>query len=408
VSPWGSPSVPEGIDVSTPVFVLRRTRNPFHHGGLAITRSAGAWGVPVHAVQESRWSPAAWSRYEKGRLSLPADASDDRWLRALLEAGRRIGRAVLVPIDDVAAVFVEDHALALAECFTFPARPAGLTRRLSDKRALHHLAGELDIPVPDAVFPAEEGDVAAYAATGEFPVVVKQIDAWHSARGNDAPSVTIARDGRELLLAYRRMESDAAPNVMLQQYIPGTSESVWMFNGYFDADSVCRFGAAGVKLRQRGPHTGPTTLGLCAPNPTVEDQTLRLMRAVGYRGILDLGFRYDARDGGYKLLDVNPRVGGSFRLFTGDAGMDVLRALYLDLTGQPVPRAIPRHGRRWIVEPYDLVAAVQLGREGELGLRRWRRSLRGVQEAAWFDPRDPLPFLGMVLRMSLSLPGRRR
>ena len=31
------------------------------------------------------------------------------------------------------------------------------------------------------------------------------------------------------------------------------------------------------------------------------------------------------------------RLGQTFRLFVGENGLDVLRALYLDLTGQPVP-----------------------------------------------------------------------
>ena len=48
------------------------------------------------------------------------------------------------------------------------------------------------------------------------------------------------------------------------------------------------------------------------------------MKEVGYRGILDIGWRYDARDDRYKLLDVNPRLGASFRLFVGKGGMDVL------------------------------------------------------------------------------------
>ena len=36
---------------------------------------------------------------------------------------------------------------------------------------------------------------------------------------------------------------------------------------------------------------------------------------------------------------MNPRIGCTFRLFAATNGMDVARALYLDLTGQPVPAA---------------------------------------------------------------------
>jgi D-aspartate ligase len=168
---------------------------------------------------------------------------------------------------------------------------------------------------------------------------------------------------------------------------------VWMFNGYFDESSECRLRFTGKKIRQSPPYTGATTLGVCEANPAVEQDTVRLMKAVGYRGILDIGFRFDERDGQYKLLDVNPRIGGTFRLFVGPNGMDVLRAMYLDLTGQPVPSTSLPEGRRWIVEPLDVLSSITYRRRGDITLPGWVRSLRGVREAAWFARDDPLPFV---------------
>ena len=43
--------------------------------------------------------------------------------------------------------------------------------------------------------------------------------------------------------------------------------------------------------------------------------TCDFMQAIGYHGILDIGYRRDQRDGSYKVLDVNPRIGCTFRLF---------------------------------------------------------------------------------------------
>ena len=64
----------------------------------------------------------------------------------------------------------------------------------------------------------------------------------------------------------------------------------------------------------------------------VLETTVRFMRALlGYTGPLDIGYRYDARDGLYKVHDVNPRLGAMFRLFVGDNGMDVARAIYRDI-----------------------------------------------------------------------------
>ena len=68
----------------------------------------------------------------------------------------------------------------------------------------------------------------------------------------------------------------------------------------------------------------------------------------------------------YKLLDVNPRIGGTFRLFVGPDGTDVLRALYLDLTGQAIPPTSEPDGRRWIVEPQDLISSLAYRRRGDI------------------------------------------
>ena len=45
------------------------------------------------------------------------------------------------------------------------------------------------------------------------------------------------------MAAYDRLEDPEAPNIMLQDYIPGDSDSVWVYTGYFDADSELLFGA---------------------------------------------------------------------------------------------------------------------------------------------------------------------
>jgi ubiquinone/menaquinone biosynthesis C-methylase UbiE len=186
---------------------------------------------------------------------------------------------------------------------------------------------------------------------------------------------------------------------MLQEYIPGGPETVWMFNGYFDSSSRGLVGFTGQKLRQHPPYTGMSTLAVVRDNPEVRALTEQLMSAIGYRGIVDMGYRFDARDGRYKLLDVNPRVGATFRLFVGTNGMDVVRAMYLDLTGQPVPPSVAREGRKWILETHDPVSCLTYHRDGVLSARAWVRSLRGIREGALFALDDPRPFVRAFVRL---------
>jgi D-aspartate ligase len=238
--------------------------------------------------------------------------------------------------------------------------------------------------------------VIAFAERKGVPVVIKGVESW--VPGTDISArLVVARTREQLLAEWDDMSEGERGNTMLQEYVPCGPESVWMFNGYFDASSTCLFGITGRKLHQSPPYSGVTSLGICLENDVVADATKRLAREVGYRGVIDIGFRYDERDGLYKLLDVNPRVGATFRLFVDrDTGMDVVRALYLDLTGQPVPAGRTPVGRKWLLDPWDVKSCLTYRRDGRLTLRGWARAYRGVEELAWLAKDDPLPFLALA------------
>ncbi len=106
---------------------------------------------------------------------------------------------------------------------------------------------------------------------------------------------------------------------------------------------------------------------------------------------MTLDFCHDKRDGLWKLVDVNPRAGANFRLFVDQQGLDVVRALYLDLTGQSLPAVEPAWGRRWLVEDKDLQALRAYKSEGSLTLGAWLNSLRSVSELAHIAVDDPWP-----------------
>src|SRR5262249_56603159 len=129
---------------------------------------------------------------------------------------------------------------------------------------------------------------------------------------------------------------------------------------------------------QTPPYTGMTSLGVCARNDEVDRLTRRFMKAIGYRGILDIGYRFDARDGRYKVLDVNPRLGATFRVFVGSDGLDVVRALYLDLTGQAVPSSAPLPGRKGVRGGLGPVSSLRYHRGGGLRGADWPRAVAGT------------------------------
>jgi len=389
IQPWLKT---EQLDTSVSVVVIA----PGYHGH-AIARSLGRIGVRVYGIHADPKSPAARSRYWQQNIfrdltKTPPDESVDY----LLQFSREIGeRTILIPTDDYSCLFVADHAEKLKQGFLFPDQPAGLARSLSCKETMYLLCKQYSVPTPDTAFPRSRDDVIEYLKTATFPIMLKGIDTVALLRSAGTRMVRV-EDEKTLLKFYDEMEIPGARNLMLQTYIPGSSEMVWMFNGYFDDRSECLFAITGKKIRQYPANKGVTSLGICIANDDVVRVTKNFMKSIGYRGILDIGYKYDSRDKQYKLLDVNPRIGTTFRLFVDTNDLDAARVLYCDLTGQQVVPGMIREGRKWVVENFDAISSVQYLRNDAAGISGWVRSFRGLEETAWFASDDLRPFLAMV------------
>jgi predicted ATP-grasp superfamily ATP-dependent carboligase len=385
-------------DRSVPALIVKFGDYPFHHGGVGAIRTLGRLGVPVYAITEDRYTPAAVSRYLKGGFVWPTTGLEDgrTLVDGLMALGRRIGRrTMLIPTDEEAAVLIAEHSEELAERFLFPRVPAGLPRRLASKQGLHELCEEFGVPTPAAAFPTSQEEVAAFAASARFPVVAKNLEAYERRRAPVVSGTTRLSGPRELLaLAATWGER---PSVILQDYLPREHAEDWIVHLYCDASSACLVEFTGVKVRSWPPHAGMTACAYVVPNPELAEITARFCKDIGFQGIADLDWRFDRRDGRYKLLDFNPRVGAQFRLFESAARVDVVRAQHLDLTGRKVPASDQVNGRRLIVENIDLPALIAYRRSGYTTPSAPPKATE--TELAWLARDDLKPFLTMLARL---------
>ncbi|MGW0565254.1 carboxylate--amine ligase [Streptomyces sp. NPDC003016] len=390
-------SAPFTPDRDVPGLIVKIGSYPLHHGGVGAIRSLGRLGVPMYAVTEDRWTPAALSRYLERAFVWPTTGTEEpeRLVEGLLRIGRRIGRpTVLVPTDEEAAVLIAEHRDALAGPFLFPRVDAGLPRRLASKQGLHELCVEHGVPSPAAAFPDTYADVEAFAAGARFPVVAKNREAFvRRERPAVGGTTRIESPGRLLALARGWGER---PGVILQEYLPREEAEDWIVHAYFDADSTALAMFTGVKVRSWPPHAGMTANAYVVANPELAELAARFAKRIGFSGVADLDLRFDRRDGRYKLLDFNPRMGAQFRLFESEAGVDVVRAQHLHLTGRKVPAGEQRAGHRYVVENIDLAALLAYRRSGYTTPHAPVRA--GSTELAWVAADDMVPVAMMMAR----------
>jgi predicted ATP-grasp superfamily ATP-dependent carboligase len=129
--------------------------------------------------------------------------------------------------------------------------------------------------------------------------------------------------------------------------------------------------------------------------PEIVEPAERLLRAIGYYGLVEVEFKRDARDGGYRLLDVNARTWG-YHTLGQSAGVDFPAMLMADQLGEPVSERAAVPGVRWIRLVTDLpTAAVEIA-AGRLSVRDYVRSLLQSDAEAVLSRDDPLPGLAEI------------
>jgi D-aspartate ligase len=391
------------LDTKHPALIVKMSRTVIHHGALAVARTLGRQGVPVYAVIEDALVPLATSRYLTRAFvweRCPADA--ESFVKAMSSIGESIARPTIVfPMDDLSAVFVAENAAKLARWFVVPRVPQQLPLQLASKARLHALCAQIGIPCARSIVPNSFDDVKAFAEGASFPLIVKTAEQWLPVNNMFCAKAIQTRE--ELFHLCRNHNYEGAQRLILQEYIPGDD---WICHGYYNFEKNISVTFTGKKLRGYPPDAGSTSLGLSVDNEELRCVSERLLKSVAYSGIIDMDWRRDQRDGQYKLLDCNPRVGQNFRMFENEAGIDVVRAQHLDLSGRRIDQGRPIEGRLFSVEPFRILALLRRLPWGASRQDAAKHFPPKTTELAWWSNDDPMPFLVMILRMFTRTLGR--
>ncbi len=372
------------------------------HGSLAVARSLGRQGISSCFVTDDHPLPG-FSRYARHSLSWPGPGHDQA-LAELLGLGRsyRLEGWVLFPGGDAEVRFVAQNHAALATMFRLTIPPWETVQWACDKRLTYQRAASLGIAIPRP-YAAQSLDQLADQEL-RFPLVLKP-----AARGSDN-AFTRAKawrveDRPALLSLYPRAAALVGEQaVVVQELIPGTGAVQFSYAAVWDqgrpvASLVARRG------RQYPIDFGYTSTYVeTVEQPEVETAACRFLASLNYSGLVEIEFKFDARDGCHKILDVNPRCWTWIALGAA-AGVDFPHMLWRVAMGESLPPARGWAGVAWSHMPPDLLAVCRELWAGTLTTRAYMRSLGRCQVFASFAADDPLPGLvelPLVLRRVLA------
>ena len=371
---------------------------------LAVVRAFGRAGHPVYVAgrNTATVSRSRWYRRVPGDDLAETDSGEvlGAYLRTL-----PFDRTVLFPCSDRWTLAVAALPPDVSRSHLQTVASLDVVRTLVDKELFAEAACRLGVRAPRVLRPAELETIAADQLQ-DFFVKPTRSQAFSERFGVKALRLESRAQATELLSRLAAEQID----VLLQEFIPGPPTAHVFLDGYVDRTGVMRACLARRRLRMYPRPFGNSTLSVTIPAAEVNGavEALRqLFNGLGYVGLFDAEFKLDARDGCFKILEVNARPWWQLDL-AGASGLDVCTMAYRDALGEPVA-TVDRYriGTTW-VHPIPDLTAWWTGRAlgdftGGWPPRAW---FTGSNAAFSWD--DPKPAVDEILRLVRRVLGRGR
>jgi D-aspartate ligase len=382
-----------------PVVLLGASAN-----AVSAARSIGGRGVEVTVLSDGRVSgPACFSRYVRASLPPAPGEIQEHWLRWLSSAAP----SVLMPCCDDGLEMLARHRPELEGLgHLVPLASDEVVLALLDKTRTYELAEAAGVATPTTVAVSSPGDLEAAADLIGFPCALKPRESHRWARTHKG-KVIVAEDRTALVREGTALLGEGL-SMLVTEIIPGPDWALCSYYTWMDENGEPTFNFTKRKLRQLPVSFGTGTYHVTAWDPEVAEEGLLLFTKLGLRGVGNVEFKRDARDGRLVLIECNLRLTAANELVRR-SGIDLAWFVYCRTVGLPEPDVSSfRDGVYQWLPSRDLLALRDYRREGVLSVGGWARSLAHRQTFALFSWSDPRPAVTMVGRRIAELAGRGR
>ena len=187
--------------------------------------------------------------------------------------------------------------------------------------------------------------------------------------------------------------------VLVQEFIPGEATNLYTLTSYSDKNGNLIAGSIGHKLRQFPPEAGRITAGILKYDEGLKETGELFLKTIGFNGVANTEFKYDSRDGKFKLMEINTRF-GAWNYSTLYSGMNLMQIAIDDYNGIKYTGPMFKtdyDGHIWYNFSQDFGTSIVLNRKAHfdkyvLSPRQWKKSLGENHFEAIYDREDKRPF----------------
>jgi predicted ATP-grasp superfamily ATP-dependent carboligase len=335
---------------------------------LAAVRSLGKLGLEVTVGETRLPCLASRSRYVTKTLRYASPLADPKAFISDIACELSHSKyAMILPMTDITMALVVNEFENISRLTNLPVADKESYLKAIDKGKIIELSQTLGIPTPTTHFIRNISELGAVNAELKYPVVIKPRQSKYlTPSGWIDAGVEYAYDFDELQNKFEKyINSPALP--LIQERISGPGIGAFLLFNKGEVKS-CFFHR---RIREKPPSGGVSVLReSIAPDPTIKDYSIKLLKALNWHGVAMVEFKLDNRDQTPKIMEINARFWGSLQLAI-DSGIDFPSMLYEMITKGDVPSKFEYENgvkSRWLLGDLDHLLVRILKSDARLNL----------------------------------------
>ena len=241
-------------------------------------------------------------------------------------------------------------------------------------------------------WPQPGEDLPRLAREFVYPCLIKPVRSFSLQLPKQLRGLVV--NSPEELLDFYSANPGVESSTIWQEIVEGGDDCVYQCNVLVRSNGQLGAYLCVHKIHQYPPGFGSMSFGRSEENATILGESDRLLTHLKYRGLGSLEFKFRKKDGRYYFIEMNPRMPW-YNSLIADAGINLPYLAYLDLVGEPDmrwPAAKPRTVH-WASFEMELRWFLESRQARKVSLWNWLGGLTSARSFAWWEWRDPLPFL---------------
>lgn len=363
-----------------------------HAIALGVIRSLGSKGVPVYVVSYDTKDMAYKSKFIQQHFVLPhPEKNAEEFIAGLLRIHDKIGKALVFPADDPTLVALSKNIDLLKAKFIIASQDWSIISKVINKDITYAVAEKVGVPFPktlslDETITITEDLIKEF----RFPCLVKPVQS-HIYFDIFKSKMAIVNNIEELKNQFEQCKKYSL-DVTLQEIIEGDITQGLNFNSLIYNGKI-KQGFTAYKVRMTDNGYGiPVIVRSREMIKELWDYSEKLLSEMGYEGYSNVEFKYDKRDGLYKLLEVNGRYNRS-SLLSAESGINFpwIQYNYI-INGIDFQQNDYEKGFYYVDEFKDFQENIKRLLSGKENLLRFLKPYFSKKVFAIFYSRDMKPF----------------